>query len=269
MSSVTVILGSASDKPIFDKCKAVFDEFDVSYDVHVASAHRTPEKVDEIVRGIDETCKEYETPFVGGDTKKAKELVLSGAALGVIERGEILRRSNAKAGDIVAVTGNIGNAVLGLEILLRKIRISRKNRKFVNAFLMPEARVREGRVIAKSKVGAAAMDISDGFLYSACEIAKMSRVRIDLDREKIPISEDAIQASGEFGMSCEQLLYGGEDYELLVAIRENMFDEIREKIKKVGGRLIEVGEARSGRGVRLDGKVIEARGYDAFLGKDF
>ena len=53
MSSVTVILGSASDKPIFDKCKAVFDEFDISYDVHVASAHRTPEKVDEIVKNSE------------------------------------------------------------------------------------------------------------------------------------------------------------------------------------------------------------------------
>ena len=53
MSSVTIILGSASDKPIFDKCKTVFDEFGVSYDVHVASAHRTPEKVDEIVKNSE------------------------------------------------------------------------------------------------------------------------------------------------------------------------------------------------------------------------
>ena len=53
MSSVTIILGSASDKPIFDKCKTVFDEFGVSYDVHVASAHRTPERVDEIVKNSE------------------------------------------------------------------------------------------------------------------------------------------------------------------------------------------------------------------------
>jgi 5-(carboxyamino)imidazole ribonucleotide mutase len=53
MSSVTIILGSASDKPIFDKCKTVFDEFGVSYDVHVASAHRTPEKIDEIVKNSE------------------------------------------------------------------------------------------------------------------------------------------------------------------------------------------------------------------------
>ena len=53
MKSVTVILGSASDKPIFDKCKSVFDEFGVKYEVHIASAHRTPEKIDEIVKNSD------------------------------------------------------------------------------------------------------------------------------------------------------------------------------------------------------------------------
>jgi 5-(carboxyamino)imidazole ribonucleotide mutase len=53
MKSVTVILGSASDKPIFDKCKAIFDEFGVKYNTHVASAHRTPERIDEIVKNSD------------------------------------------------------------------------------------------------------------------------------------------------------------------------------------------------------------------------
>jgi len=53
MKSVTVVLGSASDKPIFDKCKSMFDEFGVKYSVHVASAHRTPEKIDEIVKNSD------------------------------------------------------------------------------------------------------------------------------------------------------------------------------------------------------------------------
>ena len=53
MNSITIILGSASDKPIFDKCKAIFDEFGVKYNVHVASAHRTPERIDEIVKNSD------------------------------------------------------------------------------------------------------------------------------------------------------------------------------------------------------------------------
>jgi 5-(carboxyamino)imidazole ribonucleotide mutase len=53
MNSITIILGSASDKPIFDKCKAILDEFGVKYDVHIASAHRTPEKIDEIVKNSD------------------------------------------------------------------------------------------------------------------------------------------------------------------------------------------------------------------------
>ena len=53
MNSITIILGSASDKPIFDKCKAILDEFGVKYDVHIASAHRTPEKIDAIVKNSD------------------------------------------------------------------------------------------------------------------------------------------------------------------------------------------------------------------------
>lgn len=227
------------------------------------------EKVDEIVRGINETCMEYKTPFVGGDTKKAKELLISGAAFGVVGKDEILKRSNARPGDVVVVTASIGNAVLGLEILLRKIGIGKKNKEFVDAFLMPRARIGEGRIIAKSRVGAAAMDISDGFLYTACEIAKMSGVRIDLEKEKIPISKDAIQLCEEVGLSSKQLLNGGEDYELLVTIKKSRFKRIKTKVEKIGGRLIEVGKVERGSGVRLDGKIVDARGYDAFLGKDF
>jgi len=227
------------------------------------------EQVYEIIRGIGETCREYKTPFVGGDTKKARELTIGGAAFGILEKDEILKRSNAKAGDVIAVTGKIGDAALGLEVLLKRIRISRDNRNFVDAFLMPKARIKEGRAIAKSKVGAAAMDISDGLLYTAYEIARMSGVKIELEREKIPISKYATQLCREVGVDHDYLLNGGEDYELLVAIRRSRFDEIRSRVERVGGKLIEIGEVERGRGVKLDGKIVEARGYDAFLGKDF
>jgi thiamine-monophosphate kinase len=215
-----------------------------------------------IISGINAVCSKYDAPFVGGDTKKSKELTICGIALGEIGKGEALRRYNAKAGDVVAVTGEIGNAALGLQIILEGMKV-RGYQKLINAFVKPEARVKEGRAIAQCKVGAAAMDITDGLLFSAGEIARMSGVCILLHRDKLPVSEEAVRFAREHKISENFLLNSGEDYELLVTLRRGKFREVKDKVKGVGGNLIEIGRVVKGRGVLLDGKRIKTDGYDS------
>jgi len=215
-----------------------------------------------IVRGIDDVCSEYDAPFVGGDTKKSKELTICGIALGGVGRDEALRRGNARAGDVVAVTGEIGNAALGLRIMLGGM-VSKRYKKLIDAFLKPKARVREGRAIAECRAGAAGMDITDGLLFSAGEIARMSKVCISLESEKIPISGEAKKFLDRYDVPAEVLLRGGEDYELLVTVKRSRFREVKSNVEDCGGALIEIGRATRGRGVLLDGRRVGTDGYDS------
>ncbi|MEM3555764.1 MAG: thiamine-phosphate kinase [Candidatus Micrarchaeia archaeon] len=218
-----------------------------------------------IIKGINLTCSEYNAPFIGGDTKKAKELTICGIALGEII-GKPMRRCNAREGDIVAVTGEIGDAFLGLRIVKEGVD-SKKYEKLKNAFLNPKARVREGIAIAELGVRAAGMDITDGLLFSAGEIARMSRVCLSLDSEKIPISKEAEEFTEKHEISRKTLLNNGEDYELIITLSEREFEKVRKKVTGVGGELIEIGRAIEGRGVLLDGRKVNTNGYDSFINK--
>ncbi len=215
-----------------------------------------------IIKGINAVCIEYDAPYVGGDTKKAKELSICGIALGEIGRGEAIRRCNARAGDVVAVTGEIGDAALGLEILLKGMKTG-KYGKLVNAFLNPSARVKEGRVIAQCKIGAAGMDITDGLFFSAGEIARMSGVCLSLDRWSIPISKEARKFAEEHNVKENYLLNNGEDYELIVTIKRERFEKVRSKVEDVGGSLMQIGNVVRGKGVLIDGRRVKTAGYDS------
>jgi len=215
-----------------------------------------------IIKGINAACLEYDAPYVGGDTKKAKELSICGIALGEIGRGEAIRRCNARSGDVVAVTGEIGDAALGLEILLKGMKTGRYG-KLVNAFLNPSARVKEGRAIAQCNIGAAGMDITDGLFFSAGEIARMSGVCLSLDRWSIPISKEARKFAEEHNVKENYLLNNGEDYELIVTIKREKFEEVRSKVEDAGGSLIQIGNVIKGKGVLIDGRRVKTAGYDS------
>ncbi|QLJ52363.1 MAG: Thiamine-monophosphate kinase [Candidatus Fermentimicrarchaeum limneticum] len=215
-----------------------------------------------IIKGINAACSEYDAPFVGGDTKKARELTICGVALGEVRKGGALTRCNAKAGDVVAVTGEIGNAALGLKILLERMKTAGYS-KLTNAFLLPRARIEEGRAIAECRVSAAGMDITDGLLFSAGEIARMSGVCLSLEKDRIPISEEARKFARKYGISEDFLLNNGEDYELLVTVRKNKFSQVRRKVETIGGSLVKIGHVVEGRGVLLDGRKLKITGYDS------
>jgi len=215
-----------------------------------------------VIRGIDAACSEYDAPFVGGDTKKAKELTICGVALGEVRKDGALRRCNAKAGDVVAVTGEIGNAALGLKMIIAGMKTA-GYQKLTSAFLHPRARIEEGKAIAECRVNAAGMDITDGLLFSAAEIARMSGVCLYLEKDRIPVSEEARKFARKYGISEDFLLNNGEDYELLVTIRKGEFQNVKNRVEAVGARLIKIGNVIRGRGVLLDGRKLKITGYDS------
>ncbi|MBI4399854.1 thiamine-phosphate kinase [Candidatus Micrarchaeota archaeon] len=214
-----------------------------------------------IISGINSTCREYNIPFVGGDTKKAKELTISGIAVGTMQNADILKRSNSREGDIIAVTGNIGSAACGMLGLLKNEKVPRK---ILNAFLHPTARIREGRIVAESKIKAAGMDITDGLLYSVSEISSASNVRIDIELDKIPVDTYVRKFARGHGIPIEQILNIGEDYELLLSADSKHFEKLQDKIKNAGGNIHPIGNVRKGKGIYLNKKKINPNGYDAF-----
>lgn len=233
------------------------------------------EEVGELAKGMNEACEKYKASFVGGDTKKAKELTVAVCAIGeIVEGGRVLRRNNARAGDLVCVTGEIGNAVCGLRILLSnkngKTNTKTKNAdeqnknqtaKLVRSFIQPIPRIREALILSSACSRVAAIDCSDGLLFTAGEIAEASRVRIEIDRKKIPVSREAREYAKRNGLSKRDLLDAGEDYELVVCLSEKDFKRARKK----GVKLRVIGRVEKGEGLLVDGKKVETKGYDAFL----
>lgn len=216
-------------------------------------------EIEELAKGMNEACRRFGASFVGGDTKKARELTVSICAVGeIVEGGRVLRRNNARAGDVVCVTGEIGNAVCGLNVLLKGKKVKSS---LVRAFVRPIPRIREALVLSRVCSRCAAIDCSDGLLFTLREIADASNVQIKIDKEKISVSREAREYAKENGLSEKDLLDTGEDYELVVCLSERDFKRARKK----GVKLIVVGRVEKGSGLFVDGKRVKTKGYDAFL----
>ena len=200
--------------------------------VSIAMSSRfTVEAVDELYEGIYHACQHYGVDLIGGDTTSSlKGLVISVTAIGEADEDKIVYRDGAKVGDLVCVTGDLGAAFLGLQILEREKRLFLENpdiqpdlddqKYLVGRQLKPEAR----REIIEyfDEIGlkpSSMMDLSDGLSSDMLHICRQSSVGCELHESRIPISEDAYDQALKFNMdpiTCA--LTGGEDYELLFTI---------------------------------------------------
>ncbi len=208
--------------------------------------------------GIAEACAIYGTEVIGGDTVRSSELILSVTAIGEIE-GDPLRRSGASVGDALAVTGLLGRAAAGVNLLLSadpKDVVPEDGLACLHAHRRPVARVSEGTRLQAAGVHAA-IDISDGLASDARRIAEASGVGVEISN--LPIAPEARGVAEARGWDVAQMvLGGGEDLELLVAVD-------RSQVEPLG--LIEIGRVVTD-GVWLvrDGErtELDALGYDHF-----
>ncbi|MFH1285583.1 MAG: thiamine-phosphate kinase [Candidatus Micrarchaeota archaeon] len=207
----------------------------------------------QIARGINDVCARYKCSYAGGDTKRSRELTISGFALGVLD-GNALLQSNARAGDLVCTTGNIGSAACALHALINNKRASPK---LLSSFLLPRAKIKEGKTLSKIP-RCSAIDITDGLLFSASQLARSSRVKIAITENSIPVSKEARAYSKAHKLPKHYLLNTGEDYELLFTLP-------RLALKKISGkfRFSIIGSCVRGSCVYLDGKRVNEEGYDS------
>ncbi len=220
------------------------------------------ERLDEIVRGILDCCECAGGEMLGGDTKEAPELTLSGTALGTVIKKGILLRKGARKGDLLATTGSLGLAAAGYH----SIKGSLGNKKAERALLEPQPRVKEGMALSASGAVTSCMDISDGLASSVHTLAEASKVSFEVDYDAIPVETDVIEIARKAGLSPDELvLYYGGDYQLLFTIRPDGLDGLRSLL---GDSFTVIGKARAtGKSeLRKGGRVVplENRGYEHF-----
>ncbi len=195
------------------------------------SSRFTVEAIDELYAGIEHACKNYKVDLIGGDTTSSLSgLIISVTAIGVANAEDLVYRNGAKEGDLVCVTGDLGAAYLGLQILEREKRIYLEHPEvqpelensdyLIGKQLKPEARKEVLKFFKDMNLKPTSMiDLSDGLSSDILHICKQSGVGCDLFEAQIPVSEDAYHMALKFNLdpiTCA--LNGGEDYELLFTI---------------------------------------------------
>ena len=197
----------------------------------------TLEAVDELYSGIKIACEKYKVDLIGGDTTSSeKGLIISITAIGTSEKNRLVYRSGAKKNDLVAVTGDLGAAYMGLQILEREkevFKVNPKSQPNLNKYtyciqrqLKPEARYDVFKFLKKNKIIPTSMiDISDGLSSEILHLSEKSKVGIHIYEDKIPIDNETTKICKEFKLNeITAALNGGEDYEILFTINQSDYE---------------------------------------------
>lgn len=183
---------------------------------------RTGKWLDHFLRGMGRAARSLGMRLAGGDTTKAESISISITVLGEVSAGKAVRRSGARPGDIIYVSGKLGRAQLGLELMQRGVGRQRRFAGLTRQHLYPCIRVALGQWLAEKRIASAMMDLSDGLSTDLGRLTSASRVAARIYAERIP--REAIPTSFAKvvpGLNPDPLqmsLHGGEDYELLFTV---------------------------------------------------
>jgi len=226
----------------------------------------TENDIEEIGRGLNAGAREYDAYVIGGDTGEASDLIISIALFGTAKKTDLMLRGGARPGDIVAVTGPFGNTAAGLKILTENIKTPERTREnLTESVLMPQARLKEGLALSKTKAVTAAIDSSDGLAWSLHEIARASHVGFIIDQ--LPTDKETKGFAITNKLDPKDLtLYGGEEYELVLTIKPQSLHKAENATRNVGSRLLIIGRATKKKQITLntakEAYTIKAKGYE-------
>lgn len=209
--------------------------------VSVAVSNRFPvEALEEIYSGIALACEKYKVDLIGGDTTSSTSgLVMSITAIGAADQDKIVTRKGAQENDLLVVTGDLGGAYLGLQILEREHAVFLANPQMqpemegydylLERQLKPEARTDVQEILEGLEIVPTSMiDISDGLASEVLHLSKQSEVGFRIYENKVPLDPLTVSTAEEFNISpVTCALNGGEDYELLFTIAPKDFEKIK------------------------------------------
>ncbi|WP_404349014.1 thiamine-phosphate kinase [Sutcliffiella horikoshii] len=225
----------------------------------------TQEELKSIYDGMKTLGEQYEMDLIGGDTTSGKTMVLSVFVIGKVEKGKRLLRSNARDGDVVFVSGTVGDAAGGLDILLHN-KDAGKFEALLESHQRPKPQVALGRILSEFE-RVSLNDVSDGLASELLEIAEASQVDILINKETIPISEDLQRYDTENAI--KWALTGGEDFELVGSIPETDWAKLQKECLRAGMKITKIGSVSSGEGQAFlkshDGvQELKKEGYNHF-----
>ena len=210
--------------------------------VSIAISNRfSVEAIEELYKGIKLACDLYKVDLVGGDTTSSTSgLVISITAIGEVKKDEIVYRSGAKENDLIVVSGNLGAAYMGLQVLERERAVYAENPKMqpelegfdyiLERQLKPEARkdiihfLKDLGVMPTSMI-----DVSDGLASELIHLSKASGLGMTIYDDKLPIDQETFNVARDFNLTPSTCaLNGGEDYELLFTISQKDFEKLKD-----------------------------------------
>lgn len=169
-------------------------------------------QIDALYRGINGLAKNHGVTLIGGDTNIADSLLISVCVIGHPVNRPI-RRGGARVGDDIYITGTLGDAALGLELLRQKRRRSGAVADLLKRHHRPTPRLAAGVLLARRHLPSAMIDVSDGLIQDLGHICEASHVGAIIEQDRLPLSSAYRALAGTIGLRCA--LNGGEDYELL------------------------------------------------------
>ncbi len=214
-------------------------------------------------QGVGEDAARYGCPLLGGDTDRTPgPTSVSIAAFGAVPHGKMVRRSTAKIGDCVVVTGTIGDAALGVK--LRRDRGLARRWQLTDAmadhleqrYLLPQPRNTLAEAVLQH--AAAAMDVSDGLAGDLAKLCRASAISAAIDVSRVPLSDAARAAIAAAPELIETVLTGGDDYEIILTLAPEKLAAFRAAARAVGIAVTEIGNAQAGESARFiqDGKAL-------------
>lgn len=232
-------------------------------------ANRTGTWLDKFLRGMGRAARELGLRLVGGDTSQFPVISISITVLGAVEQNLAIARSGARPGDRIYVSGSLGGAQFGFELLRRGLGKSARHRPLLQPHLYPQIRLELGSWLARHSVASSMMDISDGLSTDLARLCHASRAGAHLYAARIPcVRIPTSPALALLNLNPLQMaLHGGDDYELLFTVPPAK----RARLRNAPGfkQLAEIGMITSEKQILLvdaagHAKPVASRGWDSF-----
>jgi len=226
----------------------------------------------EFADGLAQAARQYGVAVIGGDTVASREGIMVTISLtGVVPAPQMLRRAGARVGDLIYVTGALGESAAGLEVLRRGLKVEPHLREALSlAHLAPRPQLQAGRLLAQQALATAAIDLSDGVATDLFHVCQASRVGARLTAAALPVSPRVQAVAPDLGQDPLDLaLKGGEDYQLLFTSPAGQAGALEQAFSQAGLPLpFCLGEIVAGDRVLLSTAVgeedISGQGFDHF-----
>ena len=221
----------------------------------------TGEWLNGFLHGLRRASKAVQCGLAGGDTTRREEILINVTVVGEIRRGWALRRDGARPGDQLFVTGTLGEAEVGLRMLREEAGLARAKNSALRKHLYPVPRLAVGQWLAEEKLASAMMDLSDGLSTDLERLCVASGVGARIEAERLPTCSLVAREEG-----VKLALHGGDDYELLFAVRPGMLKKI--PVQYRGVKITRVGEIVKGKKIWVEEagekRALASGGWDPF-----